>query len=82
MFTSSRLLSIYSRQTVGGRQNLDAYSTKTIGVYAEELMGYSVAKSYILDAAIALVFWRGQVRVIGIWLPGELTGYQLFATIT
>lgn len=50
---------------------MDAYSTKTIGLYAEELMGYSVAKSYLFDAVVALFFWRGQVRVFGVWLPGK-----------
>ncbi|CAB9497692.1 Multiple C2 and transmembrane domain-containing protein 1 [Seminavis robusta] len=57
------------RQTVGGRQDLTSYSTKTIGLYVEELTGYSEITYYISDTIVSLLFWREQVKMFGIWVP-------------
>ena len=48
---------------------MTAYSTKTISLYVEELTGHSVAQYYLMDAIVALFFWRGQVKFFGIWVP-------------
>lgn len=57
------------RQTVGGRHDLTSYSTKTIGLYGEELLGYQVAQYYLIDSVISLLLWRGQVPLFGINWP-------------
>lgn len=57
------------RQTVGGRQDLQSYSKDTIKLYVDELMGYEVLKYYLIDSVVALLFWRGQVKFYGFWLP-------------
>jgi hypothetical protein len=35
----------------------------------DELMGYEVLKYYLIDSVIAVLFWRGQVKFYGFWLP-------------
>lgn len=57
------------RQTVGGRQDLQAYNKDTIQLYIDELQGYIVLKYYLIDAIKSILFWRGQVKIFGFWLP-------------
>jgi hypothetical protein len=38
-------------------------------MYVEELQSYKVLQYYVMDAAISLLFWRGQVPFMGIYLP-------------
>lgn len=77
----SILVYVRRRQTVGGRHDLSAYSTKTIALYGEELQSYRVAQYYIVDSVISLLFWRGQVPVFGMNLPLHSL-YLFFAATT
>jgi hypothetical protein len=70
-----------SRQTVGGRLDVTAYSTKTISMYVEELTSTSVGQYYLVDAVVALFFWRGQVKFFGIWFPLHSLALWLSAII-
>lgn len=64
-----QLFVYHRRQTVGGRVDLNSYSVKTIALYGEELQSYQVARYYIIDSVISLLFWRGQVPIFGVKLP-------------
>lgn len=57
------------RQTLGGAQDLIAYSKDAIWMYVDELKSYVDMKYYVILAAINLVFWRGQVLMFGFDVP-------------
>lgn len=74
-------LSCKSRQTVAGNLDVTAYSTKTISLYVEELTSHSVSQYYLTEAVVALFFWRGQVKILGVWVPLHSFVFWLSAII-
>jgi hypothetical protein len=67
-FRASQHLTL-ARQVVEGKTDMASYSIGTLAMHIAELTSYKYVTYYIVDAISSLLFWRGQVPILGIKIP-------------
>jgi hypothetical protein len=58
-----------ARKVVEGKTDMVSYSIGTLTMHIAELTSYQYVSYYIVDAINSLLFWRGQVPILGIKIP-------------